>query len=155
MTNPQHNPLTCILEKKDFAGFLKACNEQNVNPLDVRLDGINMFSAIVICNAKSAEKIALFEKALAQFPDTQVMQACLEEKMSVTLDPRQPPKEVLAIPFIMSVLYISEAEVLLEGLLKLGVYIPANIMSDIKNTLLDHFGGSKLRIEHFFEDLGR
>ncbi len=150
-----NNPLQLLLENKDFDGFLNACTDQNLNPLNVRLDGINMFSAIVVCNAKSADKIALFEKALAKFPDSQIMQNCIEEKMSVTLDPKHPPKDVKAIPFIMGVLYISEAEILLEGLLKLGVAISSEDMTNIKNTLLEHFGASKLRIEHFFDDLDR
>mgnify|MGYP004448117671 CR=1 FL=1 len=150
-----NNPLLILLEKTDFNGFLEACKNENLDPLTVRLDGINMFTAIIVCNAKSAEKISIMEKALQVFPDKQIMHALLNEKMSVTLDPRKSPEEVLAIPFILSHLYISECETLLEGLIKLGVEIPATTREEIKNVLLENFGCSKIRIERFFEDLGK
>ncbi len=148
-----NNPLELLLAAKNLSGFLEACKNDNVDPLTVRLDGINMFSAIIVCNAKSAEKIALLESVLKIYPDRNIMQKMLNEKMLVTLDPRKPSEEVLAIPFILSHLYISECEVLLEGLLKIGVEIPGRELDEIKNVLLENFGCSRIRIERFFEEL--
>ncbi len=148
-----NSPLLALLEKADLEGFWAQCQDQGVHPLEVRMDGINMFSGIIVCNTDAETKIKLLQKALAKYPDTQVMQKLIDEKMSVTDDPRQPAQLVQAIPFMVSHQRLSECEVLLEGVTRLGVYIPDDVKHDMQSVLLEHFGCSKLRIERFFEEL--
>jgi len=126
---------------------------QGVHPLEVRMDGINMFSGIVVCNTDAATKIQMLRKALSRYPNTEVMQTCIDEKMSVTDDPRRPAQLVEAIPYMVSHQRLSECEVLLEGVKKLGVYIRDAVKRDMESLLLERFGCSRLRIQRFFEEL--
>ena len=61
------NPLVFILEKADLAGFQKGLEETQQSALDIRLDGANLFTAIILCNAPVDTKLKLFSAAKRQY----------------------------------------------------------------------------------------
>jgi len=147
------NPLWLLLEKADLAGFQKALKETHEQALDIRLDGVNLFTAIILCNAPVDQKLTLFAAAkrryLAEHDD---IQPYIDEELEAMTPAMKAPVKCKAIPFMCQHLPLMDIETLITGLKQEGVILSEEDKTAIKDHALTHNTFSADRINRFFED---
>ena len=148
------NPLIFILEKADLAGFQKAVEKTQTSALDIRLDGVNLFTAIILCNAPVDTKLKLFSAAKRQYlTEHDDIQRYIEEELEAMTPGMKEPIICKAIPFMCRHLHLIDIETLLTGLKQEGIILSAEDKAAIKDYALAHNQFSADRINRFFEKL--
>lgn len=148
------NPLVFILEKADLAGFQKAVEKTQTSALDIRLDGVNLFTAIILCNAPVDTKLKLFSAAKRQYlTEHDDIQRYIEEELEAMTPGMKEPIICKAIPFMCRHLHLIDVETLLTGLKQEGIILSAEDKTAIKDYALAHNQFSADRINRFFEKL--
>ena len=133
------NPLILILEKADLQGFQEKIQETGVQALDIRLDGINVFTAIITCNAPVHKKLELFAAAKKRYlKENDSIQQYVDEEFEATTPDIKEPIICQAIPFICRYLTLLDIETLLMGLKQEGVIISEEDKKVIKEHALAH-----------------
>jgi hypothetical protein len=148
------NPLIFILEKADLAGFQKAVEKTQTSAVDIRLDGVNLFTAIILCNAPVDTKLKLFSAAKRQYlTEHDDIQRYIEEELEAMTPGMKEPIICKAIPFMCRHLHLIDIETLLTGLKQEGIILSAEDKAAIKDYALAHNQFSADRINRFFEKL--
>ena len=148
------NPLIVLLEKADLAGFQKEVEEQHKSALDIRLDGINVFTAVILCNAPVDTKLKLFSAAKRQYlTEHDDIQPYIDEELEAMSPGMKEPVICKAIPFMCRHLPLMDIETLLTGLKREGITLAEEDKTVIKDHALVHNQFSADRINHFFETL--
>lgn len=149
-----NNPLVLILEKADFTGFQQELEKTQSSALDIRLDGINLFTAIILCNAPIDTKLKLFTAAKRQYlADHDDIQQYIDEKLEAMTPAMKEPIRCKAIPFMCRHLHFMDIETLLTGLKQERVILSKEDKAAIKDHALAHNQFSADRINRFFEKL--
>lgn len=148
------NPLIFILEKADLAGFQKAVEKTQTSAVDIRLDGVNLFTAIILCNVPVDTKLKLFSAAKRQYlTEHDDIQRYIEEELETMTPGMKEPIICKAIPFMCRHLHLIDIETLLTGLKQEGIILSAEDKAAIKDHALAHNQFSADRINRFFEKL--
>ena len=148
------NPLVFILEKADLAGFQKAVEKAQTSAVDIRLDGVNLFTAIILCNAPVDTKLKLFTAAKRQYLiATDDIQQYVDEELEAMTPGMKEPIICKAIPFMCRHLPLMDIETLLTGLKQEGVVLSEEDKTVIKDHAVAHNQFSADRINRFFEKL--
>jgi hypothetical protein len=148
------NPLVFILEKADLAGFQKGLEETQQSALDIRLDGVNLFTAIILCNAPVDTKLKLFTAAKRQYlTEHDDIQQYVDEELEAMTPGMKEPIICKAIPFMCRHLHLIDIETLLTGLKQEGIILSEEDKAIIKDHALAHNQFSADRINRFFEKL--
>ena len=148
------NPLVFILEKADLAGFQKELEKTQQSALDIRLDGVNLFTAIILCNASVDTKLKLFTAAKRQYlTEHDDIQRYIDEKLEAMTPGMKEPIICKAIPFMCRHLPLMDIETLLTGLKQEGVVLSEEDKGNIKMQVLEHNQFAQRRIKDFFEQL--
>ena len=148
------NPLIFILGKADLAGFQKAVEKTQTSAVDIRLDGVNLFTAIILCNAPIDTKLKLFSAAKRQYlTEHDDIQRYIEEELEAMTPGMKEPIICKAIPFMCRHLHLIDIETLLTGLKQEGIILSAEDKAAIKDHALAHNQFSADRINRFFEKL--
>ena len=148
------NPLVFILEKADLAGFQKELEKTQQSALDIRLDGVNLFTAIILCNASVDTKLKLFTAAKRQYlTEHDDIQRYIDEKLEAMTPGMKEPIICKAIPFMCRHLPLMDIETLLTGLKQEGVVLSEEDKENIKMQVLEHNQFAQRRIKDFFEQL--
>lgn len=148
------NPLVFILEKADLAGFQKAVEKTQTSAVDIRLDGVNLFTAIILCNAPVDTKLKLFSAAKRQYlTEYDDIQRYIDEELEAMTPGMKEPIICKAIPFMCRHLHLIDIETLLTGLKQEGIILSAEDKAAIKDYALAHNQFSADRINRFFEKL--
>ena len=148
------NPLVFILEKADLAGFQKGLEETQQSALDIRLDGVNLFTAIILCNAPVDTKLKLFSAAKRQYlTEHDDIQRYIDEELEAMTPGMKEPVICKAIPFMCRHLPFMDIETLLTGLKREGITLAEEDKTVIKDHAVAHNQFSEDRINRFFEKL--
>ena len=148
------NPLIVLLEKADLAGFQKELKETQQSALDIRLDGVNLFTAIILCNASVDTKLKLFSAAKRQYlTEHDDIQRYIDEELEAMTPGMKEPVICKAIPFMCRHLPFMDIETLLTGLKQEGVVLSETDKENIKMQVLEHNQFAQKRIKDFFEQL--
>ena len=148
------NPLIFILEKADLAEFQKELEKTQQSALDIRLDGVNLFTAIILCNAPVDTKLKLFTAAKRQYLiETDDIQRYIDEELEAMPPGRKEPVICKAIPFMCQHLPLMDIETLLIGLKREGITLAEEDKTVIKDHAVAHNQFSADRINRFFEKL--
>ena len=148
------NPLVFILEKADLAEFQKALEKTQQSALDIRLDGVNLFTAIILCNASVDTKLKLFTAAKRQYlTEHDDIQRYIDEKLEAMTPGMKEPIICKAIPFMCRHLPLMDIETLLTGLKREGVVLSEEDKAVIKDHAVAHNQFAQKRIKDFFEQL--
>ena len=148
------NPLVFILEKADLAEFQKELEKTQQSALDIRLDGVNLFTAIILCNAPVDTKLKLFSAAKRQYlTGDDNIQRYIDEELEAMTHGMKEPVICKAVPFMCRHLPLMDIETLLTGLKQEGVVLSEEDKTTIKEHALVHNQFSADRINRFFEKL--
>ena len=148
------NPLVFILEKADLAGFQKGLEETQQSALDIRLDGVNLFTAIILCNAPVDTKLKLFSAAKRQYlTEHDDIQRYVDEELEAMTPGMKEPVICNAIPFMCRHLPLMDIETLLTGLKQEGIILSEKDKTVIKDHTVAHNQFAQKRIKDFFEQL--
>ena len=148
------NPLIVLLEKADLAGFQKELEETQQSALDIRLDGVNLFTAIILCNASVDTKLKLFSAAKRQYlTEHDDIQQYVDEELEAMTPGMKEPVICNAIPFMCRHLPFMDIETLLTGLKREGITLAEEDKTVIKDHALAHNQFAQKRIKDFFEQL--
>ena len=148
------NPLVFILEKADLAEFQKELEKTQQSALDIRLDGVNLFTAIILCNASIDTKLKLFSAAKRQYLiETDDIQRYIDEELEAMTPGMKEPIVCKAIPFMCRHLPFMDIETLLTGLKREGVVLSEEDKAVIKDHAVAHNQFAQKRIKDFFEQL--
>ena len=148
------NPLIVLLEKADLAGFQKELEETQQSALDIRLDGVNLFTAIILCNASVDTKLKLFSVAKRQYlTEHDDIQRYIDEELEAMTPGMKEPVICKAIPFMCQHLPFMDIETLLTGLKREGITLAEEDKTVIKDHALAHNQFAQKRIKDFFEQL--
>ena len=148
------NPLIVLLEKADLAGFQKELEETQQSALDIRLDGVNLFTAIILCNASVDTKLKLFSAAKRQYlTEHDDIQQYVDEELEAMTPAMKEPIVCKAIPFMCRHLRLMDIETLLTGLKQEGIILSETDKENIKMQVLEHNQFAQRRIKDFFEQL--
>ena len=148
------NPLVFILEKADLAGFQKGLEETQQSALDIRLDGVNLFTAIILCNAPVDTKLKLFTAAKRRYlTEHDDIQRYIDEELEAMTPAMKEPIVCKAIPFMCRPLPLMDIETLLTGLKREGVVLSEEDKAVIKDHAVAHNQFAQKRIKDFFEQL--
>ena len=148
------NPLIVLLEKADLTGFQQELEETQQSALDVRLDGVNLFTAIILCNAPVDTKLKLFSAAKRQYlTEHDDIQQYIDEELEAMTPGMKEPVICKAIPFMCRHLPLMDIETLLTGLKQEGVVLSETDKENIKMQVLEHNQFAQRRIKDFFEQL--
>ena len=148
------NPLAFILEKADLAGFQKGLEETQQSALDIRLDGVNLFTAIILCNAPVDTKLKLFTAAKRRYlTEHDDIQRYIDEELEAMTPAMKEPIVCKAIPFMCRHLPLMDIETLLTGLKREGVVLSEEDKAVIKDHAVAHNQFAQKRIKDFFEQL--
>lgn len=148
------NPLVFILEKADLAEFQKELEKTQQSALDIRLDGVNLFTAIILCNASVDTKLKLFTAAKRQYlTEHDDIQRYIDEKLEAMTPGMKEPIICKAIPFMCRHLPLMDIETLLTGLKQEGVVLSEEDKAVIKDHAVAHNQFAQKRIKDFFEQL--
>ena len=148
------NPLVFILEKADLAEFQKELEKTQQSALDIRLDGVNLFTAIILCNAPVDTKLKLFSAAKRQYLiETDDIQRYIDEKLEAMTPGMKEPIICKAVPFMCRHLPFMDIETLLTGLKQEGVVLSEEDKAVIKDHAVAHNQFAQKRIKDFFEQL--
>ena len=148
------NPLMLLLEKADLAGFQKELEKTREKALDIRLDGVNLFTAIILCNAPVDTKLKLFSAAKRQYlTEHDDIQQYIDEELEAMTPAMKEPIVCKAIPFMCRHLHLMDIETLLTGLKQEGVGLSEADKESIKTHVLEHNQFAQRRIKDFFEQL--
>ena len=148
------NPLVFILEKADLAEFQKELEKTQQSALDIRLDGVNLFTAIILCNASIDTKLKLFSAAKRQYLiETDDIQRYIDEELEAMTPGMKEPVICKAIPFMCRHLPFMDIETLLTGLKREGITLAEEDKTVIKDHALAHNQFAQKRIKDFFEQL--
>ena len=148
------NPLIVLLEKADLAGFQKELKETQQSALDIRLDGVNLFTAIILCNASVDTKLKLFSAAKRQYlTEHDDIQRYIDEELEAMTPGMKEPVICKAIPFMCRHLPFMDIETLLTGLKREGVVLSEEDKAVIKDHAVAHNQFAQKRIKDFFEQL--
>lgn len=148
------NPLVFILEKADLAEFQKELEKTQQSALDIRLDGVNLFTAIILCNAPIDTKLKLFSAAKRQYLiETDDIQRYIDEELEAMTPGMKEPVICKAILFMCRHLPLMDIETLLTGLKREGVVLSEEDKAVIKDHAVAHNQFAQKRIKDFFEQL--
>ena len=148
------NPLILLLEKADLAEFQKELEKTREKALDIRLDGVNLFTAIILCNAPVDTKLKLFSAAKQQYlTEHDDIQQYIDEELEAMTPGMKEPVICKAIPFMCQHLPLMDIETLLTGLKQEGVVLSETDKENIKMQVLEHNQFAQRRIKDFFEQL--
>ena len=148
------NPLVFILEKADLAEFQKELEKTQQSALDIRLDGVNLFTAIILCNASIDTKLKLFSAAKRQYLiETDDIQRYIDEELEAMTPGMKEPVICKAILFMCRHLPLMDIETLLTGLKREGVVLSEEDKAVIKDHAVAHNQFAQKRIKDFFEQL--
>ena len=148
------NPLIVLLEKANLAGFQKELEETQQSALDIRLDGVNLFTAIILCNASVDTKLKLFSAAKRQYlTEHDDIQRYIDEELEAMTPGMKEPVICKAIPFMCRHLPFMDIETLLTGLKREGINLAEEDKTVIKDHALAHNQFAQKRIKDFFEQL--
>ena len=148
------NPLILLLEKADLAEFQKELEKTREKALDIRLDGVNLFTAIILCNAPVDTKLKLFSAAKQQYlTEHDDIQQYIDEELEAMTPGMKEPVICKAIPFMCRHLPLMDIETLLTGLKQEGVVLSETDKENIKMQVLEHNQFAQRRIKDFFEQL--
>lgn len=148
------NPLVFILEKADLAGFQKGLEETQQSALDIRLDGVNLFTAIILCNAPVDTKLKLFTAAKRRYlTEHDNIQQYVDEELEAMTPGMKEPVICNAIPFMCRHLPLMDIETLLTGLKQEGIILSEKDKTVIKDHTVAHNQFAQKRIKDFFEQL--
>ena len=148
------NPLIVLLEKADLAGFQKELEETQQSALDIRLDGVNLFTAIILCNAPVDTKLKLFTAAKRRYlTEHDDIQQYVDEELEAMTPGMKEPVICNAIPFMCRHLPFMDIETLLTGLKREGVVLSEEDKAVIKDHAVAHNQFAQKRIKDFFEQL--
>ena len=148
------NPLILLLEKADLAEFQKELEKTREKALDIRLDGVNLFTAIILCNAPVDTKLKLFSAAKQQYlTEHDDIQQYIDEELEAMTPGMKEPVICKAIPFMCRHLPLMDIETLLTGLKQEGVVLSETDKENIKMQVLEHNQFAQKRIKDFFEQL--
>jgi hypothetical protein len=149
-----NNPLLFILEKADLTGFQQELEKTQKSALDIRLDGVNLFTAIILCNAPIDTKVKLFTAAKCQYlTDHDDIQQYIDEELEAMTSSMKEPIRCKAIPFMCRHLHFMDIETLLTGLKQEGIILSKEDKETIQYHALAHNRFSADRINRFFEKL--
>lgn len=148
------NPLVFILEKADLAEFQKELEKTQQSALDIRLDGVNLFTAIILCNAPVDTKLKLFTAAKRQYlTEHDDIQRYIDEELEAMTPGMKEPVICKAILFMCRHLPLMDIETLLTGLKREGVVLSEEDKAVIKDHAVAHNQFAQKRIKDFFEQL--
>ena len=148
------NPLILLLEKADLAEFQKELEKTREKALDIRLDGVNLFTAIILCNAPVDTKLKLFSAAKQQYlTEHDDIQQYIDEELEAMTPGMKEPVICKAIPFMCRHLPLMDIETLLTGLKQEGIILSETDKENIKMKVLEHNQFAQRRIKDFFEQL--
>ena len=148
------NPLVFTLEKSDLAEFQKELEKTQQSALDIRLDGVNLFTAIILCNAPVDTKLKLFSAAKRQYRiETDDIQRYIDDELEAMTPGMKEPVICKAIPFMCQHLPLMDIETLLTGLKREGITLAEEDKTVIKDHAVAHNQFSADRINRFFEKL--
>ena len=148
------NPLILLLEKADLAEFQKELEKTREKALDIRLDGVNLFTAIILCNAPVDTKLKLFSAAKQQYlTEHDDIQQYIDEELEAMTPGMKEPVICKAIPFMCRHLPLMDIETLLTGLKQEGIILSETDKENIKMQVLEHNQFAQRRIKDFFEQL--
>ena len=148
------NPLVFILEKADLAGFQKELEKTQQSALDIRLDGVNLFTAIILCNAPIDTKLKLFTAAKRRYlTEHDDIQRYIDEKLEAMTPGMKDPIICKAVPFMCRHLPFMDIETLLTGLKQEGVVLSEEDKAVIKDHAVAHNQFAQKRIKDFFAQL--
>ena len=148
------NPLVFILEKADLAEFQKELEKTQQSALDIRLDGVNLFTAIILCNAPIDTKLKLFSAAKRRYlTEHDDIQQYVDEELEAMTPGMKEPVICKAIPFMCRHLPLMDIETLLTGLKREGVVLSEEDKAVIKDHAVAHNQFAQRRIKDFFEQL--
>ena len=148
------NPLVFILEKADLAEFQKELEKTQQSALDIRLDGVNLFTAIILCNAPVDTKLKLFTAAKRQYlTEHDDIQQYVDEELEAMTPGMKEPVICKAILFMCRHLPLMDIETLLTGLKREGVVLSEEDKAVIKDHAVAHNQFAQKRIKDFFEQL--
>lgn len=148
------NPLIVLLEKADLAEFQKELEKTQQSALDIRLDGVNLFTAIILCNAPVDTKLKLFTAAKRQhLTEHDDIQQYVDEELEAMTPGMKEPIICKAIPFMCRHLHLIDIETLLTGLKQEGIILSAEDKAAIKDHAVAHNQFAQKRIKDFFEQL--
>ncbi len=148
------NPLIVLLEKADLAEFQKELEKTQQSALDIRLDGVNLFTAIILCNAPVDTKLKLFTAAKRQYlTEHDDIQQYVDEELEAMTPGMKEPIICKAIPFMCRHLHLIDIETLLTGLKQKGIILSAEDKAAIKDHAVAHNQFAHKRIKDFFEQL--
>ena len=149
-----NNPLVFILEKADLAEFQKELEKTQQSALDIRLDGVNLFTAIILCNAPVDTKLKLFTAAKRQYlTEHDDIQRYIDEELEAMTPGMKEPVICKAILFMCRHLPLMDIETLLTGLKREGVVLSEEDKAVIKDHAVAHNQFAQKRIKDFFEQL--
>lgn len=148
------NPLIMLLEKADLAEFQKELEKTQQSALDIRLDGVNLFTAIILCNAPVDTKLKLFSAAKRQYlTEHDDIQRYVDEELEAMTPGMKEPVICNAIPFMCRHLPLMDIETLLTGLKQEGIILSEKDKTVIKDHTVAHNQFAQKRIKDFFEQL--
>ena len=148
------NPLVFILEKADLAEFQKELEKTQQSALDIRLDGVNLFTAIILCNAPIDTKLKLFSAAKRRYlTEHDDIQQYVDEELEAMTPGMKEPVICKAILFMCRHLPLMDIETLLTGLKQEGVVLSEEDKAVIKDHAVAHNQFAQKRIKDFFEQL--
>ena len=148
------NSLIVLLEKADLAEFQKELEKTQQSALDIRLDGVNLFTAIILCNAPVDTKLKLFTAAKRQYlTEHDDIQQYVDEELEAMTPGMKEPIICKAIPFMCRHLHLIDIETLLTGLKQEGIILSAEDKAAIKDHAVAHNQFAQKRIKDFFEQL--
>lgn len=148
------NPLVFILEKADLAEFQKELEKTQQSAVDIRLDGVNLFTAIILCNAPVDTKLKLFTAAKRRYlTEHDDIQQYVDEELEAMTPGMKDPIICKAVPFMCRHLPFMDIETLLTGLKQEGVVLSEEDKAVIKDHAVAHNQFAQKRIKDFFEQL--
>ena len=148
------NSLIVLLEKADLAEFQKELEKTQQSALDIRLDGVNLFTAIILCNAPVDTKLKLFTAAKRRYlTEHDDIQQYVDEELEAMTPAMKEPIVCKAIPFMCRHLRLMDIETLLTGLKQEGIILSETDKENIKMQVLEHNQFAQRRIKDFFEQL--
>lgn len=148
------NPLIVLLEKADLAEFQKELEKTQQSALDIRLDGVNLFTAIILCNAPVDTKLKLFTAAKRRYlTEHDDIQRYVDEELEAMTPGMKDPIICKAVPFMCRHLPFMDIETLLTGLKREGVVLSEKDKTVIKDHTVAHNQFAQKRIKDFFEQL--
>lgn len=148
------NSLIVLLEKADLAEFQKELEKTQQSALDIRLDGVNLFTAIILCNAPVDTKLKLFTAAKRRYlTEHDDIQQYVDEELEAMTPGMKEPIICKAIPFMCRHLHLIDIETLLTGLKQEGIILSAEDKAAIKDHAVAHNQFAQKRIKDFFEQL--